>query len=155
MTFHANCLLKRQFAWNVISCFLGKIRKQIINLSYAENAQRVVKVKIWFLMFILNHPLSCSSYVKTRAYTVLVNGELYVMYQQNILYYGAGNGPYRPPPPHTHTHQPSHPSTPKLAIYWKCCGKEETLLLRSCSFVTCCEIFMFEQGPDFHFEISG
>ena len=27
MTFHANCLLRRQFAWNVISCFLGKIRK--------------------------------------------------------------------------------------------------------------------------------
>ena len=27
MTFHANCLLRRQFAWNVKSCILGKIRK--------------------------------------------------------------------------------------------------------------------------------
>ena len=27
LTFLANCLLKRQFAWNVKSCFLGKIRK--------------------------------------------------------------------------------------------------------------------------------
>ena len=27
LTFHANCLLRRQFAWNVKSCFLGKIRK--------------------------------------------------------------------------------------------------------------------------------
>ena len=27
LTFHANCLQWRQFAWNVKSCFLGKIRK--------------------------------------------------------------------------------------------------------------------------------
>ena len=32
MTFHANCLLRRQFAWNVISCFLGKIRKIFQNV---------------------------------------------------------------------------------------------------------------------------
>ena len=46
MTFHANCLLRRQFAWNVKSCFLGKIWKNIINLSSAKNAQRVIKVKV-------------------------------------------------------------------------------------------------------------
>ena len=32
MTFHANCHLRRQFAWNVISCFLGKIRKIFQNI---------------------------------------------------------------------------------------------------------------------------
>ena len=32
MTFHANCLLRRQFAWNVISCFLRKIRKIFQNV---------------------------------------------------------------------------------------------------------------------------
>ena len=29
LTFHANCLLRRQFAWNVKACFWGKIRKNI------------------------------------------------------------------------------------------------------------------------------
>ena len=29
LTFHANCLHWRQFAWNVETCFLGKIRKNI------------------------------------------------------------------------------------------------------------------------------
>ena len=29
LTFHANCLQWRQFAWNVKSCLLGKIRKKI------------------------------------------------------------------------------------------------------------------------------
>ena len=32
LTFDANCLLRRQFAWNVISCFLGKIRKIFQNV---------------------------------------------------------------------------------------------------------------------------
>ena len=38
LTFHTNCLLRRQFAWNVRSIFLEKIRKNknIINLSSAE-----------------------------------------------------------------------------------------------------------------------
>ena len=31
-TFHANCLPRRQFAWNVISCFLRKIRKIFQNV---------------------------------------------------------------------------------------------------------------------------
>ena len=32
LTLHANCLLRRQFAWNVKSCFLGKIRKIFQNV---------------------------------------------------------------------------------------------------------------------------
>ena len=32
LTFHANCLRRRQFAWNVKSCFLGKIRKIFQNV---------------------------------------------------------------------------------------------------------------------------
>ena len=32
LTFLANCLLRRQFAWNVISCFLRKIRKIFQNV---------------------------------------------------------------------------------------------------------------------------
>ena len=49
----------------------------------------------------------------------------------------------------------------KFEIYWKYCGKEKKLLLRSNFssfpqyFFTCCWMFMFRQGPDFHFEISG
>ena len=39
LTFHANYLLRRQFAWNVKSCFPGKIRK------ISSICQRVVKVK--------------------------------------------------------------------------------------------------------------
>ena len=35
----------RQFAWNVKSLFLGKNKKNVTNLSSAELAQRVVKVK--------------------------------------------------------------------------------------------------------------
>ena len=41
LTFHANCQ-RRQFAWNVKSCFLGK---NIINLSSSVQAQKVIKVK--------------------------------------------------------------------------------------------------------------
>ena len=32
LTFHANCLLRRQFTWNVKSCFLRKIRKIFQNV---------------------------------------------------------------------------------------------------------------------------
>ena len=34
LTFHANCLLRRQFAWNVRAYFLGKLRKKNPNLSF-------------------------------------------------------------------------------------------------------------------------
>ena len=33
-----------EFAWNVKSYFLGKRKKNIVNLLFAEFAQRVVKV---------------------------------------------------------------------------------------------------------------
>ena len=46
LIFHANCLQWRQFAWNVKSCFLfSGNKKNIMNLSSAELAERVVKVK--------------------------------------------------------------------------------------------------------------
>ena len=37
LTFHANCLYWKQFAWNVKSCFLGKIREKYFKMSSAEN----------------------------------------------------------------------------------------------------------------------
>ena len=33
-TFHANCLIMRQFAWNIKSCFLGKQRKIFQYITY-------------------------------------------------------------------------------------------------------------------------
>ena len=44
LTFHANCLQRRQFACNVKAYFLEKIRKNIISLSSAEFVQRMVMV---------------------------------------------------------------------------------------------------------------
>ena len=44
LTFHANCLLHRQFAWNIKHCFLEKKKRPSINLLSAECAQRVLKV---------------------------------------------------------------------------------------------------------------
>ena len=37
LTFLANCHQWRQFAGNVKTCFLGKIRKTYFNMLYAEN----------------------------------------------------------------------------------------------------------------------
>ena len=46
MTLHADCLQRRQFAWNVKFCFLGKIRKKnIVSLSSAALAHGLVTVK--------------------------------------------------------------------------------------------------------------
>ena len=42
---HCRHFASQSFAWNVKSCFLGKIRKKISPLSSTELAQRVVKVK--------------------------------------------------------------------------------------------------------------
>ena len=50
-------IVSRQFAWNVKSCFLGKITKNIINLSSAENAQRVVKVNSFYCSIWSNNAL--------------------------------------------------------------------------------------------------
>ena len=71
LTFHANCLQWSQFAWNIKSCFLGKIRKNIISLWSAELAKRVVKVKDNLIM--LNYFLfskfkhNCNERVLVRA----------------------------------------------------------------------------------------
>ena len=50
LTFHANCLQWRQFAWTVIFCFLRKNKKTIISLSSAELAQRDIKVTFLILV---------------------------------------------------------------------------------------------------------
>ena len=42
LTFHANCLLRRQFAWNVKAYFLQKIS----SVSSAESVKRVVSILI-------------------------------------------------------------------------------------------------------------
>ena len=44
LTFHAKTLLRRQFAWNVKACLLGKIRK-ISLICCLLNLLRVVQVK--------------------------------------------------------------------------------------------------------------
>ena len=45
LTFHANCLLRRQFAWNVKSCFLGKLRKIFSKYRLLKILPRVLGVK--------------------------------------------------------------------------------------------------------------
>ena len=51
LIFHANCLLRRQFAWNVKSCFLGKIRKISQICCFAEFAKRVVMLTCTYCAF--------------------------------------------------------------------------------------------------------
>ena len=59
LTLHANCLQWRQFAWNDKSCFLGRIKKNIINLMSSEYAQRVVKVKWGYTVPCLSFSTAC------------------------------------------------------------------------------------------------
>ena len=43
LTFHADCLHRRQFAWNVKSCFLRKIRNMLQNVvcwNFTQSAKR-------------------------------------------------------------------------------------------------------------------
>ena len=44
LIFHANCLHWRQFAWNVKTCFLGKMRKNI-SICLLKISPRVLSVK--------------------------------------------------------------------------------------------------------------
>ena len=44
-TFHADCLLRRQYAWKCLILFSRKTNKSTINLSSVELAQRAMKVK--------------------------------------------------------------------------------------------------------------
>ena len=46
LTFHANCLLRRQSAWNVKAYFLGKIGKISLICRLLELAPRVIKVNL-------------------------------------------------------------------------------------------------------------
>ena len=50
LTFHADCFHWRQIAWNVKSCFLGRNKKDIANLSSAKLVQIVVIKKLVGLM---------------------------------------------------------------------------------------------------------
>ena len=45
LTFHANCLHYRQFAWNVISWFLGENKKNISVCLLLKSLPRVLSVK--------------------------------------------------------------------------------------------------------------
>ena len=69
LTFHANCLLRRQFAWNVKSDFLGKIEKMssyrcLLNLLKADWLVSTLSAiqrnyqKINSVMFAFKHILS-------------------------------------------------------------------------------------------------
>ena len=44
LTVHVNCLHWKQFAWNFKSCFLGKNKKNIINLPSAEFAREWLRL---------------------------------------------------------------------------------------------------------------
>ena len=57
LTFHANCLLRRQFAWNVKSCFLGKNKKNISKCRLLKILPRVLSVNI---EEDIKHQISCS-----------------------------------------------------------------------------------------------
>ena len=49
LTFHANCLHRRQFAWNIKSCCLGKIRKAVCWKRWGFNS--IVEIFNWLLEF--------------------------------------------------------------------------------------------------------
>ena len=54
LIFHANCLHWRQFAWNIKSCFLGKIRKNISLCHLLKNLPRVLCVKQYSMLVIIS-----------------------------------------------------------------------------------------------------
>ena len=86
LTFHANCLLRRQFAWNVKANFLQektttkKKQEKIVNLSSAELAQRVFtefaqrviikfcscSIHLWLMIF----PATCNHIFQTHIKTL-------------------------------------------------------------------------------------
>ena len=59
-TFHANCLLRRQFAWNVKSCFLGKIRKIFQNVVCWKFYPECWALKFNIWAAVKNIPLTCA-----------------------------------------------------------------------------------------------
>ena len=82
--------------------FSGKNKKNIINLSSAENAQRVVKV---------NSPTRIHDHVIPKLRLTLQNQYCFnkwvtignVTAQTEDFCYGAEKEPYGPPAPYTHT----------------------------------------------------
>ena len=77
LTFHANCLPCRKFASNVKSNFLGKVRKNIINLSSAESAHSVVSD---------NSQMSKCEKSAPKLYFFLNNEFIYYMYTLSCDY---------------------------------------------------------------------
>ena len=70
MTFQANCLLET-ICLKCHILFSGKNKKNIINLSSAENAQRVVKVKIAYTPQCLRNGSKCTNWpLFSQAWTV-------------------------------------------------------------------------------------
>ena len=63
LTFHANCLLGKKFAWNVEVCFPGKIRKSF-KMSSAQPTQRVVIFDINKMVLHFSY-LWCKSHCNT------------------------------------------------------------------------------------------
>ena len=53
LTFHANCLLRKQFAWNVKSFFLGKIKKNISKCRLLKILPRVLSIKAPLMLSML------------------------------------------------------------------------------------------------------
>ena len=47
LTFHANCLLRRQNAWSVKSCFLGKVRENISKCHLLKFSSRVLSMNFY------------------------------------------------------------------------------------------------------------
>ena len=65
MTFHANCLLRRQFACNVIAYFLGKIKTTYMyfKLSSAENFTQNAKPQSDCAVVLADLSFGCLQYV--------------------------------------------------------------------------------------------
>ena len=71
---HANCLLKRQFAWNIKAYFLGKTNKKNIIIWFsAKFAHTVVKINPFmpnglFYRSFLDRPISNRMVISPRGY---------------------------------------------------------------------------------------
>ena len=69
LTFQIYYLLRRQFLFNVKSYLLGKIRKNITDLSSAEFFQRVVKV---YIVWLSNTTLTLRALITNAADDILI-----------------------------------------------------------------------------------
>ena len=65
LTFHANCLHLRQFAWNAKSCFLGKIKKifqYVISWKFYPECLALIEVGRYLMLCCLCFP--CVEFVQ-------------------------------------------------------------------------------------------